>query len=63
MTFFPMTKIVNPTNFNWNVLIYMCTIIFSLVYFFVKGRRVYTGPVALIREDIAPPAAVEVVKT
>lgn len=51
-----MTKIVNPTNFNWNVLIYVCTLIFSVAFFLVKGRRIYVGPVMLIREVVESPA-------
>ncbi|GJJ08674.1 hypothetical protein Clacol_002893 [Clathrus columnatus] len=61
LTFFPMTKIVTPANFNWNVLIYVFTLIFSVAFFFVKGRRIYVGPVMLIKNDVVD-SPVDIVK-
>ncbi|EAT79353.2 hypothetical protein SNOG_13469 [Parastagonospora nodorum SN15] len=36
---------------NWNILIYGFVVIFSLVYFLAKGRKVYEGPVEYINRD------------
>jgi choline transport protein len=43
--FFPTFPHPTPDVMNWNILIYGVVVIFSLVYFFVKGRKVYEGPV------------------
>jgi len=49
--FFPSFPHPTVDLMNWNVLIYGCTVIFSVVYFFVKGRRVYVGPVEYLNKE------------
>lgn len=52
MSFFPETAIVNATTMNWNILIYGFTVIFSMIWFFFRGRMQYDGPVEYVRTDI-----------
>ncbi|KAF2014149.1 amino acid transporter [Aaosphaeria arxii CBS 175.79] len=47
--FFPTFPHPTPDLMNWNILIYGVVVVFSLVYFAVKGRRVYVGPVEYTR--------------
>lgn len=51
MCFFPPAPQPAPVEMNWSILIYGVVVIFSLVYFFVKGRHVYVGPVEYVRRD------------
>jgi choline transport protein len=41
----------NPTKetFNWAIVMFVGVFTLSLGYYMVKGRHVYTGPVALVR--------------
>lgn len=52
MSFFPEATPVTLSTMNWNILIYGFTICFAIGYFFVYGRRVYVGPVTLVRKDM-----------
>jgi choline transport protein len=49
-SFFPPTP--NPTaeTMNWSIMIYLATVVGSLVYFFLYGRHKYAGPVEYIRK-------------
>ncbi|CAK7200079.1 hypothetical protein SEUCBS139899_002767 [Sporothrix eucalyptigena] len=49
--FFPQE--VNPTldTMNWNVVIFVGTMLFSVVYYFIWGHKRYMAPVALVRRD------------
>lgn len=51
MSFFPITP--NPTvvTMNWNILVYGCVVSFAVIYFFVKGRHQYAGPVEYTKKD------------
>jgi choline transport protein len=49
--FFPTFPHPKPDVMNWNILIYGVVVIFSLVYFFFKGRKMYEGPVEYINRD------------
>jgi choline transport protein len=49
--FFPTFPHPTPDLMNWNILIYGVVVVFSLVYFFVKGRKVYEGPVEYLNRD------------
>jgi choline transport protein len=49
--FFPTFPHPTAALMNWNILIYGVTVIFSLAYFFLKGRKVYEGPVEYINRD------------
>lgn len=46
--FWPQEYPVTPSGFNWSVAIFVPTIIVSLIYYFVKGRHEYDGPVVLV---------------
>ena len=50
--FFPTFPHPTPVLMNWNILIYGVTIIFSLIYYLVKGRKVYVGPVEYVHKDL-----------
>lgn len=52
MSFFPEQTPVTLQTMNWNILIYGFTVCFAIVYFFFYGRRVYVGPVTLVRKDL-----------
>ncbi|KAH3994513.1 hypothetical protein HBI56_160530 [Parastagonospora nodorum] len=49
--FFPSYPHPTADLMNWNILIYGFVVIFSLVYFLAKGRKVYEGPVEYINRD------------
>jgi choline transport protein len=51
-SFFPSFPHPTVDLMNWNILIYGCVVIFSLVYFFFKGRHVYVGPVEYLNKDL-----------
>lgn len=42
--FWPTTKDVNTQTMNYSIVGTMGVIILSLVYYFVRARKVYTGP-------------------
>ncbi|KAI1108960.1 putative GABA permease [Nemania sp. NC0429] len=44
-SFWPTTRMVTPQNFNWAVLATTVVYSFSVLYYFVWARKVYTGPV------------------
>ncbi|KAM3464107.1 hypothetical protein BB8028_0003g12520 [Beauveria bassiana] len=46
--FWPQEYPVTPSGFNWSVGIFVPTIVVALIYYVVKGRHVYEGPVVLI---------------
>jgi amino acid transporter len=48
-SFWPNSIPVTPQNFNWSVVLFMGTLIISLVMYAVQGRFVYKGPVTIIR--------------
>lgn len=49
--FFPTFPHPTPDLMNWNILIYGAVVVFSLVYFFIKGRKVYEGPVEYLNRE------------
>jgi choline transport protein len=49
--FFPPVPKPALDEMNWSILIYGVVVLFSLVYFFFKGRHVYVGPVEYVRKD------------
>jgi len=51
--FFPVAPHSPPEAMNWNILIYGIVVIFSLVYFFAKGRKTYVGPVEYINRGLS----------
>jgi hypothetical protein len=52
MTFFPTTKNPDAETMNWNILVYGTVVAFSIVYFMLRGRYRYVGPVEYIKKDL-----------
>lgn len=50
LTFFPTVPNPDAASMNWNIVIYGGVIIFSLVYYFIRGRHRYVGPVEYVRK-------------
>ncbi|KAL1644654.1 hypothetical protein SLS61_008706 [Didymella pomorum] len=50
--FFPTFPRPTPDLMNWNILIYGVVVVFSVAYFYLKGRKVYVGPVEYVNKDI-----------
>ena len=48
--FFPLALPVTLETMNWSVLIYGAVVIFSIGYFVIYARHVYTGPVVHIKQ-------------
>lgn len=46
--FWPNSTPVFLNNFNWAVVMFGAVSILSVVFYFVKGRKVYKGPVVLV---------------
>jgi choline transport protein len=49
MSFFPLATPVNPQSMNWNCLVYGAVVIFALIYYFVRGKYHYSGPVVHVK--------------
>ncbi|KAK5687105.1 hypothetical protein LTS10_001242 [Elasticomyces elasticus] len=49
--FFPLGTPVAVETMNWSSLIYGFIVVFAIVYFFIYGRKVYEGPVVLVKQD------------
>ncbi|KAB5555054.1 amino acid permease [Coniochaeta sp. 2T2.1] len=47
--FFPVEAVVVPSTMNWNVVMFVGTMSFAVVYYFVRGKRTYTSPVELVK--------------
>jgi amino acid transporter len=47
--FFPVATPVTLSTMNWNVLINGGVTVLALAYYILHGKRVYTGPVALVK--------------
>jgi choline transport protein len=50
MCFFPAVPNPTPAEMNWAVAIYGVVILLALLYFFVRGRKSYKGPVAYVKK-------------
>ncbi|KAJ3475941.1 hypothetical protein NLG97_g9290 [Lecanicillium saksenae] len=46
--FWPQSYPVTAEGFNWSVAIFVPTFILAFIYYFVKGRHEYEGPVVLV---------------
>ena len=44
-SFWPVERRVSAETFNWSVVIFAGVVGAAVVMYFVRGRRVYTGPV------------------
>lgn len=49
-SFFPATPNPTPATMNWNILIYGVVVVFSLVFYLLRGRHRYVGPVEYVRK-------------
>jgi amino acid transporter len=52
MTFFPQGPDPTLAAMNWNALVFGSVVIFSVVYFVVRGRFEYDGPVEYVRKGV-----------
>jgi choline transport protein len=50
--FFPVYNPATVSNMNWNIVMFGGTMIFSVIYYFAFGKRVYTSPVDFVRRNI-----------
>lgn len=48
--FFPIAPSPSVDIMNWNILIYCVVIIGSVLYYYLKGRHRYVGPVEYVRK-------------
>lgn len=51
-SFMPMGPRPTAAGMNWSILMFGSTIIFSILYYLVRGRHVYAGPVAYVRKSV-----------
>lgn len=49
--FFPLTKEVDRETLNYASVMFVGVLCVALVYYVVRGRHLYVGPVALIEKD------------
>lgn len=49
-SFFPTFPHPTPDLMNWNILIYGVVVVFSLIYFVLRGRNTYVGPVEYLNK-------------
>jgi choline transport protein len=52
ISFFPPTPHPVSGGMNWSVVIYSGVVIFALLWFGVKARHVYVGPVEYVRKFV-----------
>jgi choline transport protein len=50
--FFPQVKRPAASEMNWSVVMYGGVMGFSLTYYWLKGRKVYDGPVEYVRKTL-----------
>ena len=50
-SFWPNATPVDASSFNWSVAIFMGVVAVSLTMYWTKGRRVFDGPVMLVKRD------------
>jgi choline transport protein len=50
--FFPASAHPNAAAFNWNILITGFVIVVALVYYFVKAKHIYRGPVEYVKRSV-----------
>lgn len=44
-SFWPATAVVDAKSMNWSVAVFGGVLLFSIAFWAVVGRKVYTGPV------------------
>jgi choline transport protein len=50
-SFFPPTAVVTTTTMNWNSLMFAIIVVVALVYYLLKARHEYVGPVMLVKRN------------
>lgn len=50
VSFFPLTSKVTAKEMNWGIAMFGGTAILSAIYYFVRGRTAYVGPVARVKQ-------------
>ncbi|KAM3418236.1 hypothetical protein BST61_g4237 [Cercospora zeina] len=50
--FFPAAPNPAPPDMNWAILVYGVVVLFAFVWYFVRGRHEYDGPVSYVRKDV-----------
>jgi choline transport protein len=50
-SFFPPTAVVTTTTMNWNALMFAIIIVVATLYYAIKARHEYVGPVMLVKRD------------
>ncbi|ORY07771.1 amino acid transporter [Clohesyomyces aquaticus] len=50
-SFFPMGPKPTVQGMNWAILMFGGTVLFSWAYYWVRGRHMYSGPVAYVRKS------------
>lgn len=48
--FFPPAPNPTPASMNWAVMTYGVVVIFAIVYYVIRGRHAYVGPVEYVRK-------------
>jgi hypothetical protein len=48
----PLALPVDAATMNWSSVLFFGCILISIIFWFAKGRHVYTGPVAHMRRDL-----------
>jgi len=51
MSFFPPVAHPNPQTMNWSCLAYGAVLIVGMIYYFVRARHHYVGPVEYVRKS------------
>lgn len=49
--FWPLARPVTAANMNWSSTMFGGTIIFALLWYVVKARHIYTGPVMQVKRE------------
>ncbi|KAK8118007.1 amino acid/polyamine transporter I [Apiospora kogelbergensis] len=44
-SFWPTSRELTPQNMNWAVLVTVVALVFSTLYYFLRARKIYTGPI------------------
>lgn len=50
-SFWPMMTPVTPAGFNWSSVLFVGVLVFAVGFYAVKARKVYHGPVVLVRRQ------------
>lgn len=49
--FWPLAQPVTASNHNWSSVMFVSILIIAAIYYRIKGRHVYVGPVMLINRE------------